>query len=207
MSTVMNQNKIINKTPICRHEGCKKQPSFNYQSYKLKKYCAKHKLPNMVNLNYENKLRPTNIHGKCDYEGCNEISTYRSANSIYFTHCELHRSLRMTNKLNRKLKDICHTKSCNNFGTYNYPYETNGMHCFSHKLEGMVFINSLNCIDCKEIPLYGYAGCKAYWCELHYDRNNPLLIKINEQDEFTCKGCYQTSLMSKGVIKLCYRHT
>jgi len=50
----------------CEHAGCQTHPHFNYQGQKVGRFCAEHKLENMIDIK----------HKQCEHVGCQTHPVY-----------------------------------------------------------------------------------------------------------------------------------
>ena len=178
----------------CIHEGCKKEPTYNYDSEKKALYCATHKLPFMENVhsrkcihegcrkipnyNYDNEKKALycathklpsmeNINSrKCIHEGCRKIPNYNYASENKRLYCATHKLPSMENVHSRK----CIHEGCRKQPNYNYNNEKKALYCATHKLHSMTNISSIKCINegCTKKPNYNYEGeTKALYCATH----------------------------------------
>ena len=182
---------IKNKT--CIHEGCKKQPSFNYKGNKKGLYCATHKLNGMVNV----------ISKTCIHEDCITIPAFNYKGHKNALYCATHKLNEMVN-----VKDkVCIHEGCITLPVFNYKGNKNALYCATHKLNEMVDVKNKVCIyeDCITIPAFNYKGPKnALYCSTH---------KLNEMVDVKNKAC-KTYLCStrvtdkyQGYCLRCYIYT
>lgn len=143
------------KRPSCIHEGCKKQPFYNYRGEK-RLYCSIHKLDGMVNV-----VSPTCIH-----EGCTKQPVFNNAGETKILYCALHKLDGMVDVKN----PTCNHEGCKVKPIYNTEGEKKALYCASHKIEGMINVISPTCIHegCRTIPYYNFANQKqALYCVSH----------------------------------------
>jgi hypothetical protein len=160
------------KRPVCTHQGCKKQPFYNYKGEK-RLYCLTHKLDGMINV----------VSPSCIHEGCTKQPVFNNKGEKKTLYCTLHKLDGMIDVKNPK----CVYEGCNVKPIYNIEGEKKALYCASHKLEGMLNVVSTTCIhtDCSVIPYYNYTGKKPLYCVSHK------LSGMIDVKHFTCiyAGC------------------
>ena len=71
---------------------------------------------------------------KCNYEGCNTISSFNLITETIGLYCAKHKLDNMVNILNMKCIHI----GCGRLSRFNLPNEKPGLYCSNHKLVNMV---------------------------------------------------------------------
>eukprot|EP00639_Heterosigma_akashiwo_P021144 CAMPEP_0206418906 /NCGR_PEP_ID=MMETSP0294-20121207/38294_1 /ASSEMBLY_ACC=CAM_ASM_000327 /TAXON_ID=39354 /ORGANISM="Heterosigma akashiwo, Strain CCMP2393" /LENGTH=239 /DNA_ID=CAMNT_0053882187 /DNA_START=561 /DNA_END=1276 /DNA_ORIENTATION=- len=89
----------------CEHRGCTKQPSFNNQGETARRFCAEHKLGDMVNVKNRNRK-------KCEHSDCTKLPSYNHEGKMERRFCAKHKL-----KGSRLLKKNCRMSWGNNSWT------------------------------------------------------------------------------------------
>ena len=171
----------------CEHDGCVKIPGYNYLDETTGRFCASHKLDDMVNVRM--KL--------CRYPGCKKSPSFGTTNKDY---CKTHAEDGMRNLL----AIYCEHPDCNTHAAYNIPGERprfcqkhaeagmdlvigkgcqypgckcrshyfdvpggKGRFCTKHKEAGMVDVLNPKCEECDTLASYGIPGGKKTRCTKH----------------------------------------
>jgi hypothetical protein len=140
----------------CNHDGCQKQPNYNYPGETTRLFCSSHKLENMVDI----------MSKRCEHPGCQTRPNYNYPGETTALFCSSHKLENMVDIKHKR----CNHDGCQTRPTYNYPGETTALFCSSHKLENMVDIKSKRCqhSGCQKQPNYNYANeTTALFCSSH----------------------------------------
>lgn len=159
-------NKKSRRNRICRHAGCTTHRSFGSSTDKVALYCAKHKLPEHVDV--KNKT--------CLYAGCKTGPTYGSINDGIALYCAKHKQ---PEHVDVKSKTCSHA-GCKTRPTYGFIGDGIALYCVSHKLPEHVDVKHKTCLHAGCTTRAGYGtlfGRKAH-CGEHklpneYSKNHP----------------------------------
>ena len=141
---------------MCKQEGCKKRPLFNFEGAVKGLYCSPHKELGMVNV--KNKT--------CIHEGCKTHPHYNKEGETKALYCAEHK---LKDMINVKSKTCIH-EGCKKQPSYNKECETKALYCAQHKLKDMINVKDKPCIHegCKTIPNYNKeCETKALYCVKH----------------------------------------
>ena len=123
---------------------------------KVGKYCATHKLENMMNV--KNKT--------CAHEGCQTRPVYNLPGQKVALYCATHKSEDMMDVVSK----TCAHDGCKTLPTYNLPGQKVAMYCATHKLQDMINVKNKTCAHegCQTRPVYNLPGQKvALYCATH----------------------------------------
>jgi len=140
----------------CEHVGCKKHPNFNYQGQIRSRFCAEHKLENMIDI--KNK--------QCEHIGCKTRPNFNYQGQTNSRFCAEHK---LENMIDVKHKQ-CEHAGCKKQPIYNYEGQTKSRFCAEHKLENMSDVKSKSCehTGCRTHPHFNYQGqTKSRFCVEH----------------------------------------
>ena len=191
---------------ICENTDCKKHASFNNPSEPNARFCATHKLENMINVKHArcehtgcNKQPSYNLPGlkarfcathklenmiavftRCEHEECNTQPTYNLPNEPKARFCDIHKLADMINVKNAR----CEHTGCNTRPNYNLPGESKARFCAIHKLEGMISTSNKFCLECKSPATYGITGKKPTHCETHKKPDQVCIAELSK-----CVNC------------------
>jgi hypothetical protein len=140
---------------MCKNEGCKTTPSFNFEGKPKAEYCFEHKKEGMVNV----------ISKTCIEPGCKKRPTFNTEgkNAEY---CSKHKKEGMINVVSK----TCMEPECKTQPIYNTEGKTEGIYCFEHKTLGMINVKNKMCMEpeCKTIPIYNTEGkTEGIYCSKH----------------------------------------
>jgi len=150
---VVQPNK---SSQLCRFDGCNTRASFNLPGQKVGKYCATHKLEDMINVK----------HKTCAHEGCKTLPTYNLPGQKVAIYCATHKSEDMVNVINK----TCAHDGCKKQPVYNAPGQKVAIYCATHKLDNMINVKAKTCAQegCQKIPAFNFPGQKvAIYCSTH----------------------------------------
>jgi hypothetical protein len=139
---------------ICEFEGCKTESSFNFKGYP-RKFCKKHKEPNMLNVK----------DFTCIFENCINPAYYNYKDQTHKLYCLEHK---LDNMINVKTKS-CEYKECAKQPCFNYKNNKIGKYCFEHKEPLMVDIKHKHCIydNCSNRATHNFFGKITNYCVEH----------------------------------------
>jgi hypothetical protein len=186
---------------ICEFEGCKTESSFNFKGYP-RKFCNKHKEPNMINVKdstciFENCINPAyynyrglrqklyclehkldnmiNVKSKiCEYGECTKQPCFNYKNNKIGKYCFEHKEPLMVDIKHKH----CVYDNCNNRATHNFFGELT-KYCFEHKLENMINVSSKKCLfeNCIKYPIFNFLGeTSGIYCSMHKLKN---MVDVN----------------------------
>ena len=142
---------------VCEYSNCKTRPSFNLTGQTKGRFCAKHRLPEMVDVQ----------HKTCESEGCRKRPNYNLAGETKGRFCVEHKEEKMVNVKSK----TCESEGCRKLPSYNLAGETNGRFCVEHKEENMVNVSRphSSCIEegCTSKPSHGWLKKRAVYCQRH----------------------------------------
>jgi hypothetical protein len=179
---------------LCKHDGCKTRPSFEFEGETKALYCSQHKLDGMIDIN--NK--------RCIQDGCKTRPSYNNEGESKAIYCAQHKLDGMIDiKHKRCIQDGCTVQP-----NYNFEMESKPIYCAEHKLDGMIDIKNKRCIQdgCTITPNFNFNGqTKALYCSQHkLDGMINIISKRCKHD-----GCKtQPSFNFEGTSKslYCSRH-
>jgi hypothetical protein len=178
----------------CKHEGCKKQPTFNFEGQKQAIYCGTHKEGGMIIL-----------HAKtCKHEGCKKRPNFNFEGEKQAIYCGTHKQQGMINIIDK----TCKYEGCKKQPSFNFEGEKQAIYCVTHKEDGMIDIKHKTCNfeGCKTIPSFNFEGQKiAIYCGNHKEEG---MIDIKNK---TCKYDWCLTIVSnekyEGYCLRCFIHT
>jgi len=139
------------KVRLCEGENCHKQPSFNWPGQKLRRFCAEHRSPGMVDIGSM----------KCIHEGCTRQPHFNFQGQIR-RFCSAHKVEGMVN-VSPQL--CCEHPGCKLRPSFNYAGIKRPRFCASHQLEGMIarcgkMSGKVLCRaeGCNKRPLFNFKG-------------------------------------------------
>ena len=145
---------------------CKKQSTFGIPGSKKASHCAKHKLPQMVNVLNKTCLQ------------CNKQPNFGIPGSKKASHCATHKLSEMVNVNSKTCLE------CDKQPKFGIPGSKKASHCATHKLPEMVNVKDKTCLECNKQPNFGIPGSKkASYCATH-----KLSEMVNVKDK-TCLEC------------------
>ena len=154
----------------CEENGCKKIPSYNFESL-LGKYCFEHKKKGMVNV----------ISKRCEEIGCKKQPTF-NFEGLPKKYCSDHKKKGMVNVVDKK----CEEKGCKKIPSYNFEGLPRA-YCSGHKKKGMMDVVNKKCKrkDCSKRPGFNFEGLPGEYCFEHKEKGMIDVVnkKCNE------KGC------------------
>lgn len=131
---------------VCLHEGCRKNPSFNFAGTKKGMYCSGHRLDGMIDV----KTR------QCSYEGCHIFPTFNFEGSKPGKFCSRHKIPGMKD-VRSKIELPCRFEGCNERPTYNFPGMKGSRYCAAHKTDGMEStVKRCKHESCNRPPTYNF---------------------------------------------------
>lgn len=179
---------------MCKIDGCKIQPTYNYEGQSKALYCVTHKLEGMVDVKSK----------ACIHPGCNVQPCYNVEGELNVLYCATHKLEGMVNVRDKR----CIHPGCKIRPNYNIEGAIKSLYCATHKLNGMVNVKSKTCIHpgCRIQPVYNIEGeTKAIYCASHKIEG-----MVNVRDK-TCihPGCkirsiYNNDGETKGLY--CVKH-
>uniref|UniRef100_A0A6V1RGX7 EsV-1-7 n=1 Tax=Heterosigma akashiwo TaxID=2829 RepID=A0A6V1RGX7_HETAK len=147
------------KVQKCKHPGCEKQPSYNFEGveHKFTGFCAQHHQPGMMNFRMK----------RCEMEGCKLSPQFNYLGETRRRFCAFHKKPGMLDVARAKF--MCEQCSTN-YAAYNYEGQPNPRFCSIHKIQSMVNVKGNKCKHpgCKVHPSYGYESQKTgRYCVQH----------------------------------------
>ena len=146
------------RSGFCQSEGCIKNASFNFRGERRGRYCATHKLPDMLN------VKP-----RCEVPECDIIAyfNHREVGKGGGRFCGTHKLSGMVNLHNQ----CCEYEGCEKQPHYNHRGERGGRFCFPHKLPHMIDVQNKSCEyvgGCDTRAHFNYVGMKGgIFCSIH----------------------------------------
>jgi len=168
----------------CIDLNCYKNAVFNKPETKIGIYCARHKLPEMVNVLYKSCIEPD----------CIKQPKYNTIGNKKGIYCARHKLPEMVNVLYKS----CIEFNCDKNPKYNTIGTTIGIYCARHKLPGMVDVQNKKCLElnCDKNPNYNKPGTKrGIYCALH---------KIPGMVNVISKKCKNPNCETRPIEKLEY---
>lgn len=202
---------MINVVSVrCKHLGCEsKSQNFDVPGGKGR-FCKDHAESGMVDVR----------NGICRYDGCMVRANY-SIKGTPPQFCAKHKSIGMCNR------NACIAVDCRVTARYNYPGETTGRYCATHKLDRMINLHIRMCTyaGCKKTASFGvkkplYCGshaeegmknlharsCGESGCEIqpsyNYANLSAAFCKAHGREGMVCvigKGCQHVGCTSKSM--------
>ena len=163
--------KKVKPSNLCQHEGCVSiSPVFNLEGEVRGRFCAQHKLPNMVDV--KNK--------RCEHVGCGKLSpVFNFEGKVGGRFCTQHKLPNMVNVKSRRCEHVGCTKIN---PTFNLEGEARGRFCTQHKLPIMVDVKSRRCehVGCTKItPCFNYEGeVRGRFCAQH---KLPIMVDVKHK--------------------------
>eukprot|EP00752_Nemacystus_decipiens_P008514 g7603.t1 len=114
------QKKATASSRRCRDESCNSHPNFGIEGDRKAVYCAKHKLPGMVNVKAP----------RCREPGCTRNPVYGNPGDPRATFCLSHKSPSMVDVKNR----CCEHPGCKHQPSFGLVGDRRANFCFAHKL-------------------------------------------------------------------------
>jgi hypothetical protein len=147
--------------------------------------CTEHKTEGMVSKH----------DALCTVKGCKTRATYAKEGTKKPIYCAEHRDqakrknpkVNYVDSTNRTCQGITKAgKKCSKNAIYNFPWETAGIFCRAHKVEGMENVKDRKCNfgGCKTIPGFGYLGERPRRCALH---------KLEDMEDLKNRKCAESS--------------
>jgi hypothetical protein len=140
---------------VCIFEGCKKQPSFNFEGNTRGLYCAQHKKPEMIDV----------LTKRCVEPGCKKQRYFNFEGEKCPLYCAEHKKEGM---MDVKSKTCCE-EGCKTQSLFNFEGEKCPLYCAEHKKEGMMDVKNKTCCEegCKKRPTFNMEGekCPLYCAE------------------------------------------
>lgn len=136
----------------CMYSGCQ-STSRNFDIPNGKgRFCKDHAETGMIDV--RNSI--------CQHDGCTIRANY-SIKGTPSQFCSNHKTIGMCNR------NACITGECRVTANYNYPGETTGRHCITHKLDGMVNLHVRICkhTGCKKTASFGLRT--PIYCKEHVE--------------------------------------
>lgn len=133
---------MVSNKRECHEADCSKKPCFNFQDAKQGKYCAGHKLKDMVNV----------VSKKCARQGCSKRASFNKEGERRGLFCADHR---MPNMIPVE-KRICTVACCWKSANYGDPDSHRGQRCAKHKTEDMVDLRNPGTTKCR------FSGCSSW---------------------------------------------
>ena len=152
------KKKRKRKRPMCKHDDCTKQPSFNFPGETRPLYCKEHAKPGMMDV----------VNRKCIHTGCVKKPSYNYPGEKRAVFCKLHAHHKMVNVRTRK----CRHSGCTKQPSYNYPGQKRPMFCREHAHPTMIIVINRTCryIGCNKKPLFNLEGeVQGITCRNHAD--------------------------------------
>jgi len=154
------ETNIYKPNRVCNYEDCNKGACCNYAGQNKRRFCAEHKLPNMINVASK----------RCDYDNCNKIPTYMSESKSTTLHpinrfCKDHKIDGMIDK-----HKTCEFDNCKKRPHYNIKGLSTPKFCSIHKSINMINVVSITCENqnCDKRPHFNFVGEKTpRFCNLH----------------------------------------
>jgi hypothetical protein len=122
---------VKRKQKQCFHNGCEKQPNYNYPNEKVAIFCKDHSLPDMKNI----------VSKICNHDGCEIRPSYNYLNETSPIFCREHKLIDMKDIVNK----LCTHDGCEKQPVYNYPNETVAIFCNDHLLPDMKNVIAKQC--------------------------------------------------------------
>jgi hypothetical protein len=131
---------------VCLHEGCRKNPSFNFVGTKKGMYCSGHRLDGMIDV----KTR------QCSHDGCNIFPTFNFEGCKPGKFCSKHKMLGMKD-VRSKVELPCRFEGCSARPIYNFPGMKGSRYCAKHKTDGMeCTVKRCKHQGCDRAPTYNF---------------------------------------------------
>jgi hypothetical protein len=181
-------------SPTCEYKGCKTRPNFNIIGEKNGKFCSKHKLQGMVDVEHE----------KCNFEGCMTRASFNKIGEKIGIYCNLHKLEGMINIKSLK----CKSEGCNKQPKFNIKTEIVGLYCFDHKLQDMIDVVNKTCKieGCRTRPTFNIKTENVgIYCSSH--KLEGMINVVDKKCEYL--GCTkQPTFNKKGQkkAKFCFDH-
>ena len=178
----------------CSHDGCRKLPSFNVEGERKGKFCADHKLPNMINV----------INKTCFHDGCRKQPNFNTEGERKGKFCTDHK---LPNMINVKDKTCSHD-GCKTIPAFNFEEETKGKFCADHKLPNMINVRDKTCSHdgCRKSPAFNVEGeRKGKFCA---DHKLPNMINVISKTCFHdgCRKQPNFNVEGERKGKFCFDH-
>jgi hypothetical protein len=134
------------KSKRCEHDGCGKQPNYNYEGEKQARFCVKHALDGMIDVKSK----------RCEHDGCGKQPVYNYEGEKQARFCVKHALDGMVDVKNKR----CEHDGCGKQPVYNYEGEKQARFCVKHALDGMVDVKNKRCKTplCDTRPSDKYSG-------------------------------------------------
>lgn len=176
--------------PKCNHDGCTRQPTYNYIGEKRGIYCSDHALLYMIDV----------VNRKCTHDNCTITPIFNYLGESRGIYCKKHALTGMIDVVNPK----CNYNGCTSTSpTFNYPNETKGLYCTEHAFIDMIDVVNKKCSLCKLTQCnYKYKPyCTQCFYYLHPDDERVRHYKTKEQSfTFPLQKLYPNCVLDR-VIK------
>ncbi len=174
----------------CASKNCSvKNAVFAYSKTDKSKYCAKHKVPGMIDI--KNKT--------CKKAGCGKIPCFNFRGLKKRIYCADHKDDDMVNVINKTCKEA----GCDIIPSFNFRGLKKGIYCFDHRLEGMVNVISKTCEEdsCDIIPTFNFRGqTKGIRCFNHrLEGMVNVISKTCEEDNCDTTPVFNFRGQTKGI--------
>ncbi len=142
----------------CSAKNCSvKNAIFAYSKTDKSKYCAKHKVPGMIDV----------ISKTCEEDRCDTIPNFNFRGQTKGIRCSDHRLEGMIDVKNK----TCEEDNCVKQPHFNFRGLKKGIRCADHRLEGMIDVISKRCASCGLFQATNPQ--KDYMCSQCFMFNNP----------------------------------
>jgi len=192
------------KVRLCEGENCNKQPSYNWPGQKLRRFCADHRSPGMVDTGSR----------KCVHEGCMKQPFFNFKGQIR-RFCAAHKAEGMINVVPSL---ACEYPACKTYPSFNFPGIKRPRFCAKHRLEGMVCprvekskAGKVSCLveGCKLQPYYNFEGENIpRYCTDHRQEGMvvPGRYKIHLCEHEDCSKASRYNFPGEKKRKFCEAH-
>ncbi len=207
----------------CSAKNCSvKNANYAYSKTDKSKYCAKHKVPGMVDIKHstcntdECRKRPNFnflgqtkgvkcfkhkvdgmvdvINATCEKDNCNKQPSFNFQGQKRGIRCYNHTVNGMVDVINKR----CEAKNCNKQPSFNFPNQTRRVRCEKHSLPGMLNVADKRCVSC---GLFQVTKSKDYMCHQCFMFNNPNheSSRHYKTKELTFTRLLQQDLSTQGI--------
>jgi hypothetical protein len=150
------------KSKFCLYRECKTRPKFNYKGKKLRLYCKKHSLINMVDVDHHHCITKV--------EECYKIPHFNYKGQNKGLYCMKHKDDDMIDVIHKRC--ITDIEYCDKQSAFNYKGKKVGLYCAKHKKDNMVDVINKTCTtdieECDIQASYNYKGKKSgLYCVKH----------------------------------------
>jgi len=191
------------KVRLCEGEDCNKQPSFNWPGQKLRRFCADHRSPGMVDTGSR----------KCLHEGCMRQPHFNFQGQIR-RFCSEHKAEGMVNVAPQL---VCEYPDCKLRPSFNFPGIKRPRFCASHRMEGMVYPRSGKKTEkttcrfegCTSKPFFNFVGINVpKYCADHRQEGMVVLYRPRVQlcESESCTKASRYNFPGQKKKKFCEAH-